>query len=385
MTRFVPWLLLTLLLGGYVVVAGYVVRSRAAAGKGMPPYSVFSEERDGLAEAAAFVRKLGWEPVALTRPVQHTRHRGLLVVVEPGTEAELGEADALGLLRWVEQGNTLLLFGRHVTALHSALAVDVLTDDVAADAATVARPGAGLGYTAGMDRVILEGQDSVTADAGLPLWQAGDKPGAVLVRRGRGRVLVVADPSLLTRRGLTRGDNFLFLVNVAALHARDGRVHFDEYHHGLRSGGGVLAYLRFHNRHWVLVPLLVLAGAAAWASAVRLGPAVVKPGGDRTDAVDYASAVARIYQRAGVSHLLARTLARGFVSSLVRYLRLQPKALPAEILAAWQRRHAGASSRRLQALLGGVAALRREGVGERQLLYWTRAFGAFEHEVLRGR
>ena len=32
----------------------------------MPRYSVYSEEADGLAETARFLRKLDWEPIALT-------------------------------------------------------------------------------------------------------------------------------------------------------------------------------------------------------------------------------------------------------------------------------------------------------------------------------
>src|ERR1700737_2574567 len=118
MTRLLSCLLVVLLLGGFGAIAYRGLRAQAEAGKGMPPYSVYSEEGDGLAEAYRVVRRFGWIPVALTRPVQHTHDRGLLILVEPrrgspipGLDSDVSEADARALLRWVEEGNTLLLCG----------------------------------------------------------------------------------------------------------------------------------------------------------------------------------------------------------------------------------------------------------------------------------
>ena len=70
MSRLFSWLLLFALFGVFGAVVYFVLQARVEAGRGMPHYSVYSEEPDGLAETARFVRKLGWEPVALTRPVQ---------------------------------------------------------------------------------------------------------------------------------------------------------------------------------------------------------------------------------------------------------------------------------------------------------------------------
>jgi hypothetical protein len=198
-------------------------------------------------------------------------------------------------------------------------------------------------------------------------------------------VIIVADPSLFTGRGLRRGDNVMFLVNLADLHARDGQVLFDEYHHGLHSGGGFWGYLRYHDQQWTLLALLAVAAAAAWAVGVRLGPAVTPPEEKRADAVDYASAVARIYQQSGVRHLMAAALVRDFMTALCRHLRLRRGALPAEVLAAWRQRDAGESARQLEELLRGAAELRGGDVPERRLLLWTRAFDRFQNEVLRAR
>ncbi len=388
MSRLVPWLLAAVLLGVFVAAAGYALWSRVAAGKDLPAFSIYSEEAEGLASAGRFFRDAGWEPVALTRPVQPTRHRGLLILAEPlltspipGQE-DLPEGDVAVLLRWVEEGNTLLLCGRRLTALHRRLGADVSGDEAAnaANVVTVELGDAGR-LTEGVQRLVVEGRGTVSAPAGLPLWWVGPEPGAVLVRHGKGRVLVLADPSLLTRRGLRREDNPVFLYNLAALYARGGQVYFDEYHHGLRSSGGFWGYLQYHDQQWTLLPILVVVALAGWRLAVRLGPAVPTPRPAHADAVDYASAVARIYQRAGARRLMGRVVARGFLDTLTRHLRLRRAALPAEVLAEWQVRHAKDSAERLQALLRGLAELRKPRLTDRQLLGWAKAFDEFQGEL----
>src|SRR5262249_35225391 len=154
------------------------------------------------------LRQLGWAPVALTRPVQQLRPEPtprLLIMIEPTATGPMSHTAARGIVRWVEDGNTLVLVGRHATTLHEELDVELVTElregkHGAARAAALAEAG---GYTDGIARLLVEGRDEVIA-RGLPLWLLDDKPGAMLVRRGRGRVIIVADPSLLTRRGLVR-------------------------------------------------------------------------------------------------------------------------------------------------------------------------------------
>jgi hypothetical protein len=387
MTRLLSWLLLLGLFGVFVAVVAWALVIRLDAGVDLPAYSVYSENpHNGLAESARLLRQLGWEPRALTRLVSPNQ-KGLLILAQPENPVLLGEleddlspADVQNLLQWVEQGNTLLLCDTNVTNLHRHLHVDVNHGD--ADDLVTADLGEAGAYLEGVERLVVKGRNSLSSPRGLPLWWVDGKPGALLISQGRGRILVTPDPTLLTPRGLRRGDNLVFLYNVAALNARAGRVYYDEYHHGLRSGGGFFDYLWSKDQMWTVVPILLVVAIGCWCVAVRLGPAAPLPLKARADAVDYASALARIYRRAGARRLVGRTLARNFVASLTRYLRLRRAALPAEILAAWRQRHPRESTERLQGLLRGLATLRTGTVSDQGLLTWCQDFDEFLAEVV---
>jgi hypothetical protein len=390
MARFLCWFFVLLLLGAFTAVGVNLMRDRTAVGVGLPAYSVYSQAENGLGEAAYVLQRLGWRPVALTRPLDASRLQGLLLVVEPvrrrlfpGDEGALSENDAAALLRWVEQGNALLLMDRKNTALHRLLGVTVAHEGGKEEGFLPVDLGAAGAYTEGIVHLSVGTRATLRTNEGLPLWWLGDQPGAVVLRRGRGRVLVVADPRLLTHEGLVdaegepRDDNVLFLANVASVDARDGAVYFDEYHHGLRSGGGFWSYLGHHHEQATVVMIFLVAAVAGWRWSVRLGPAVPTPQTSSADAVEYASALARLYQRTGTRRLLARTLVRGFLGTLTRHLRLRRNALPAVILAAWRQHDAGPSLKRLENLLRGVGELRKGDVSEKQLLSCARTFDQF--------
>ena len=95
MSRPLAWVLVVLLFGVFVGAVAYVLRERADAGKGMPPYSIYSHDaRRGAAEAAYVLQQAGWTPVAVTRPIQYTQARGLLILVQP-QEDDAPDADDL--------------------------------------------------------------------------------------------------------------------------------------------------------------------------------------------------------------------------------------------------------------------------------------------------
>ncbi len=390
-------LVLIILLAIFAITSFVVLKARFETGLNMPEYSIYSNADNGLYRAAYVLKQLGFSPVGLSRPIQNTKRSGLLIVVEPqssnlfiGQYPGLGSNDAKGMLDWVAEGNTLVMVARNGNSLHDQLNVMISGDFDGAEAEELyfAQTSEIGGYTEPISENTLqvlnigvEGKDTVRGDKGIPLWSVGKTPGAWLVPHGKGRVLFIADPSVWTHRGLLRNDNVLLLNNIARMDSVNGRVLFDEYHHGIRSGGGFLGYLRYHNLHWIFAQILILVGVAIWAQAIRLGPAIPIPVSRKEDAVDYASAVARIYQRAGLLHIMADHIVRDFLEGLTRHLRLARQSGRGEILNTWKKRHDVESTKELMFLLDTADELRNPPGGikpnKRALLEWAKTFDEF--------
>ena len=170
----------------------------------MPPYSIFSHDaRRGAAEAAYVLQRAGWTPVALTRPVQNSQARGLLILVQPeaddAAEGEgdgLTDADAAAMLRWVEQGNTLLLLSKKADALNRALNV-VPAEDATRERQTFVPVALdpdldpSFGYLRDIHVLSVGSQSTLPPRAGaLPLWWIGKgqdrRPALWCCVRGRG-------------------------------------------------------------------------------------------------------------------------------------------------------------------------------------------------------
>jgi hypothetical protein len=387
----VAWLVLLTVGGACAWLLYGVFDDRASAGVGLPAYSMYSDGPDGFAQAAALLEKLGWQPVAVTRPIQQTRLRGLLVIAQDGRPLTqlgrgpaLSDADVEGLLDWVRQGNTLLLCGSGYTLLHARLGINIHDPQEGGSTVYKVPPAAVGGYTTRINQLALEQPATVSAARAVPLWWIGNRPGAVVLRQGAGRVLVLPDPSLLTHRGLLRDDNALFLYNVAALDALNNRVYFDEYHHGIRSGGGYWNYLRYHNQQGVVLHLVLVAAMASWSIGRRLGPAVPMPITRQADGVDYASSVARIYHKADARPLVAVIMARSFLDALAVSLRLRRNVPTHEMVTAWRQRHGDGAVRELGHLLDGAEdLLGGRAASSAQLLDMTQRFDAFLNDHVR--
>jgi hypothetical protein len=300
-----------------------------------------------------------------------------------GLRQSLNQVDVTSLLDWVEQGNTLMICGTANAQLLGKLGVVITHDKDSGDTIFKAAPGAVGGYTSRVDRIGLESASTVYGRKGVPLWSIGSKAGALAVRHGAGRVLVIADPSVFTHRGLLREDNALFLYNVAALDAEGGEVYFEEYHHGIRSGSGYWNYLRYHDQHWGFLHLVLVAVVAMWAVARRLGPATPLVTTGRTDGVDYATSVARIYEKADAGPLVAGIYALNFLDSLTTHLRLRRSAESSEIIGAWRLRYGDQSAQKLRQWLDDAQSMiTGEGITTASTLSAARRFDAFLDQTL---
>jgi hypothetical protein len=121
-----------------------------------------------------------------------------------------------------------------------------------------------------------------------------------------GEVVVLADDAILTNEHLREADNAVFVVQLLTARERDdGRVVFDEYHHGFRPEGereGL--YAQAAAMLWTTWPgrgILVLFGA--WlvllaGRAVRLGAPLPDAPPPRRRLSEHADALGRLLEKA---------------------------------------------------------------------------------------
>ena len=146
-----------------------------------------------------------------------------------------------------------------------------------------------------------------------PVVHIADQNGALLVdyMYGRGRVILLSDPYIVTNTGIRANDNLQLAINLVTVY--DGLIAFDEYHQGRGltrnafasyfSGTPVLAI----GAQIVLLVLLVL-----WTNARRFGRPLPLPYVDRRSSLEFVASMAELQERSrafdlAIENIYART------------------------------------------------------------------------------
>jgi hypothetical protein len=141
-----------------------------------------------------------------------------------------------------------------------------------------------------------------------------------LTLRNRGRVILVADGSLVENRGLretTAGEVVLGLIV-----GRYTRVVVDEYHHGFQAGGSLSAvawqWLWTSPWGWGLWQLSLVAVLALAVAGVRLGPPLRLARGVRRSSSEHVDALAAALAAARGHDVAVRLMVQGLRRRLSR-------------------------------------------------------------------
>ncbi len=196
-----------------------------------------------------------------------------------------------------------------------------------------------------------------------PLAGIKDAPAVAELRYGAGRVIFVGDPFVIANNGIGEGDNARFVLNLARLTAGDGRVVFDDYHHGYRAtnGGllGFLGYFRGTPIPWMAWHTVALGLLVAYTLGRRFGRPLRLPVKSRANALEFVEAMARIQRKAESRDLALENFYRRFHRRLCRYTGRPTTAPLSELcLVAGERSGRPASewravTERCQAIIAG--------------------------------
>ncbi|HEX8284888.1 MAG TPA: DUF4350 domain-containing protein [Pyrinomonadaceae bacterium] len=176
--------------------------------------------------------------------------------------------------------------------------------------------------------------------------------GALLVdyAYGRGRIVVLSDPYVVSNAGVNRADNLFLAVGVVT-GGGGGRVAFDEFHHGFGEARNLLfAYFSGTPVLWMFAQAALLAFAVVWTRGRRFARALPAPRPDRRSKLEFVSSMAELQQRARAYDLAVENIYQRTRRALARYAGLPATAKAAQIAERVAAR-SGRDRRVLEALL----------------------------------
>ncbi|MET0645012.1 MAG: DUF4350 domain-containing protein [Pyrinomonadaceae bacterium] len=149
---------------------------------------------------------------------------------------------------------------------------------------------------------------------------------------GRGRIVVLSDPYVVSNAGVNRADNLFLAANVVTGGLQRGRVAFDEFHQGYgETQNQIFAYLRGTPILWMFGQGAIVALALVWTRGRRFARAVPAPRPDRRSKLEFVSSMAELQLRARAYDLAVENVYQRTRRALARYAGLPATATPAQI------------------------------------------------------
>jgi len=223
-------------------------------------------------------------------------------------------------------------------------------------------------------------------DANAPVvhvWDGRAGEGALLVdyAYGRGRVVVLSDPYVVSNAGLNRADN-LFLATNVVTGGRSGRVAFDEFHQGYgQTQNQFFAYFRGTPILWMFAQVALVALAVVWTRGRRFARAVPVPEADRRSKLEFVASMAELQQRARAYDLAVENIYQRTRRALARYGGV-PATAPRQQIAERVAARSGRDAAKLEALLRECEdAIAGEPLSSRRALQLGRELRELERDL----
>lgn len=189
---------------------------------------------------------------------------------------------------------------------------------------------------------------------------------------GRGEVVVVSEPSLLSNAYIADRDNSVLAVRL--LVGNRARILFDEFYHGLTIRGNPLWLLTRRPYATITLALLAIVGLWNWRHGVFLGPSRSATQESRRSIGEYVEAMSRFLLKArGSSLFVLRQVRDGTLWMIRRKLGLPPGRDDAEtVLATLSRRYPRAAHELSEALKEVDTAMQKSRPSELSVVQAVR-------------
>jgi hypothetical protein len=331
-----------------------------------PPYSTYSPKPDGAKAILLLLNQEGIEASRLFDPAPSGR--GLMIILEP--EDNLIQQDWQQALAWVDQGNTLLIAGGNPNFLYQELGYGLI------DA-----PGGIKTHQISSANPLLKDVRELTFPGGTRLTEHqtmtfayGDEHGIYLaeVVQGKGRLILLTLPDLLTNREIALADNLILFLNIVTIYGqKDEVIWFNEFAHGYTWQKTTREVFTWPLRLVVMqLALGVLLLYYYWGK--RFGRIIPLPENLSLVSGDYVSSLANIYRQGRARHLIMGSIYQDFKYDLAQYLGVSKHLSNQELVNFFSQRPR-IDSEKLEELLGRWAELvKKPGISETDLFKIVR-------------
>jgi hypothetical protein len=248
---------------------------------------------------------------------------GTLIIISlpPASNPDSGEIDALN--RWVQAGGLLIIIDREIE-LEFPGNIQVHTSP--AYISSPVRPVQPTPLGKGVRRLSVATPSSyVTVGGNSTIVDIADNLGAVVAetRVGRGRVIFVTEPHIVANNGIAEDDNLALALNVLQVRP-DGKIAFDEYHHGYGAGGlfghnSLLGYFNGTPVPWIIAQILLMTALLIFSRGRRFARPVPLKIERRTTNLEFVSSMANITRLARASGLAMENIYSEFRRRLCHY------------------------------------------------------------------
>ncbi|MFK7800353.1 MAG: DUF4350 domain-containing protein [Anaerolineae bacterium] len=390
------WLviILLLLLGGIVIVEQVVSTNRAD-----PPLSTFSDERDGASALKSWLTDLGFEIVdeplaAFEIPADVS----VTFLLEPSETITPDEWNLL--LDWVDSGGILVLSGSNLPARNLYFRLGYSFGDIQNLELAEFKPGDLQVQREAPFMVATDfsGVWQTSSDPNITLFRTetdlehvvhlslGDRPLVTSIEREKGHIIVAPENDIFNNEGLFGEANRSIALNLAALQGDNGRIWFDEWHHGQRdlefftgevsSPGDWLRYTA-SGRATLLVALLLFVFVAL--NGRYFGrPQPLPESLERRGAAEYVDALAELTRQTGDTQVISTHSYSRLRRAIIKRYRLDPNLSDAEISTTLEKIKPEAAAPASQLL----RALSKKTIGEKELIRLHIQIDQFTEEYL---
>lgn len=318
-------LLVVFIFGGLVLFD-----DEAERGTMFERYSSLRAEPDGLLAFYELCKVRGRKVHRSKEPLFDLPTTGLLVIVEPKYDWGLlqglnlpgmgvfDKKELKSIRQWIGHGGSLLVLGSDTNEIFEEFQLETATFGREANKDSD-QADAGLFHPLTQ----ISGAISVSSGARLlpkspewlPLFRSENGLVAAVRPLGRGQIIALSDPEVISNKGLVKGSNAEFIGQV--LSCSEGVVIFDEMRHGLTMQQNAMSYARKHSLHFVFFQGLAVFLLLWWASSAQAGRIRAPQPASGIESREFLSALASIYQKA---HLHGHAIA-WFERRLVLLLR----------------------------------------------------------------